>query len=59
MGMITKWKVFNFKSIREETELVLGPLTILLAQTAVARVHLFNPFCWLRKPSLIRLEPDQ
>jgi predicted ATPase len=27
--MITKWKVFNFKSIREETELDLGPLTIL------------------------------
>jgi predicted ATPase len=26
--MITKWKVFNFKSIREETELVLRPLTI-------------------------------
>ncbi|WP_437193953.1 DUF3696 domain-containing protein [Planctomicrobium sp. SH527] len=26
--MISKWKVFNFKSIREETELELGPLTI-------------------------------
>ena len=26
--MITKWKVFNFKSIHEETELDLGPLTI-------------------------------
>ena len=26
--MITNWKVFNFKSIREETELDLGPLTI-------------------------------
>lgn len=26
--MITQWKVFNFKSIREETELDLGPLTI-------------------------------
>lgn len=26
--MITKWKVFNFKSIREEIELDLGPLTI-------------------------------
>lgn len=26
--MITKWKVFNFKSIRDETELDLGPLTI-------------------------------
>jgi AAA ATPase domain len=26
--MITKWKVYNFKSIREETELTLGPLTI-------------------------------
>lgn len=26
--MITKWKVFNFKSIREETELTFGPLTI-------------------------------
>ncbi len=26
--MITKWKIFNFKSIREETELDLGPLTI-------------------------------
>ncbi len=26
--MITKWRVFNFKSIREETELDLGPLTI-------------------------------
>jgi predicted ATPase len=26
--MITKWKVSNFKSIREETELTLGPLTI-------------------------------
>lgn len=26
--MITKWKVCNFKSIREETELNLGPLTI-------------------------------
>lgn len=27
--MITKWKLFNFKSIRGETELPLGPLTIL------------------------------
>lgn len=26
--MLTKWKVFNFKSIREETELELAPLTI-------------------------------
>ncbi len=26
--MITKWKLFNFKSIREQTELELGPLTI-------------------------------
>jgi AAA15 family ATPase/GTPase len=26
--MITEWKVSNFKSIREETELSLGPLTI-------------------------------
>ena len=26
--MITKWKIFNFKSIREEIELDLGPLTI-------------------------------
>ena len=26
--MITKWKVSNFKSIREDTELALGPLTI-------------------------------
>lgn len=26
--MITKWKVSNFKSIRKETELELGPLTI-------------------------------
>jgi len=26
--MITKWKISNFKSIREETELDLGPLTI-------------------------------
>ena len=26
--MIAKWKLFNFKSIREETELDLGPLTI-------------------------------
>jgi predicted ATP-dependent endonuclease of OLD family len=26
--MITKWKVFNFKSISAETELALGPLTI-------------------------------
>ena len=26
--MITKWKVFNFKSIRKETELDLGQLTI-------------------------------
>ena len=26
--MITKWKVFNFKSIRKETELNLAPLTI-------------------------------
>jgi predicted ATPase len=27
--MITKWKLFNFKSIRNETELEFGPLTIL------------------------------
>lgn len=27
--MITKWKLFNFKSIQEETELAFGPLTIL------------------------------
>ncbi len=26
--MINKWKVYNFKSIGEETELTLGPLTI-------------------------------
>lgn len=26
--MITRWKIFNFKSIRGETELELGPLTI-------------------------------
>lgn len=26
--MITKWKIFNFKSIRQETELDFGPLTI-------------------------------
>src|SRR5947208_1284332 len=26
--MITKWKLFNFKSIRETTELDMGPLTI-------------------------------
>lgn len=26
--MITKWKLFNFKSVRQETELELGPLTI-------------------------------
>ena len=26
--MLTNWKVFNFKSIREETELELSPLTI-------------------------------
>ncbi len=26
--MITKWKVFNFKSVRKETELDLAPLTI-------------------------------
>lgn len=26
--MIAKWKTFNFKSIREETELDLAPLTI-------------------------------
>lgn len=26
--MITKWKLFNFKSIREETDLEFGPLTI-------------------------------
>jgi predicted ATPase len=27
--MITKWKLFNFKSFRKETNLALGPLTIL------------------------------
>lgn len=27
--MITKWKLFNFKSVRQETELELAPLTIL------------------------------
>jgi predicted ATPase len=26
--MIAKWKLANFKSIREETELSMGPLTI-------------------------------
>ncbi len=26
--MITKWKVFNFKSVQKETELSFGPLTI-------------------------------
>jgi len=26
--MITKWRLFNFKSVRKETELELGPLTI-------------------------------
>ncbi len=27
--MITKWKIFNFKSVRQSTELVLAPLTVL------------------------------
>ena len=27
--MITRWKLFNFKSIKEETDLAFGPLTIL------------------------------
>lgn len=27
--MINKWKLFNFKSVREETEIELKPLTIL------------------------------
>ena len=27
--MITKWKLANFKSVRRQTELSLGPLTIL------------------------------
>ena len=26
--MITKWKVFNFKSVKKETELEFAPLTI-------------------------------
>ena len=40
--MITKWKVFNFKSIREETELDLR-LRSSLAQTAAGRAHSSNP----------------
>jgi len=28
--MITKWKVFNFKSIQKETELDFTPLTFLI-----------------------------
>lgn len=27
--MITKWRLFNFKSVRDRTELELGPLTVL------------------------------
>lgn len=32
--MITKWKVFNFKSIRKEAELELGPLTIFAGENS-------------------------
>lgn len=38
--MITKWKVFNFKSIREETELDLGPLTIFAGANSGREEHI-------------------
>ena len=38
--MITKWKVFNFKSVRKETELRFAPLTIFAGANSSG-----NPGC--------------
>ena len=40
--MITKWKVVNFKSIRDETELDLGPLTIFAGANSSGKSTLFQ-----------------
>ena len=45
--MIAKWKVFNFKSISEETELDLGPLTIFAGSEQQWQEHVYSvsPTC--------------
>ncbi len=40
--MITKWKVSNFKSIRRETELALGPLTIFAGSNSSGKSTLLQ-----------------
>lgn len=41
--MITKWKVFNFKSIRRETELDFAPLTIFAGANSSGKSTFLQP----------------
>ena len=41
--MITKWKVSNFKSIREETELEIAPLTIFAGANSSGKSTFLQP----------------
>ena len=41
--MITKWKVFNFKSIRKETELNFAPLTIFAGANSSGKSTFLQP----------------
>ena len=41
--MITKWKVFNFKSIRKETELDFAPLTIFAGANSSGKSTFLQP----------------
>ena len=40
--MITKWKLSNFKSVRQETELALGPLTIFAGSNSSGKSTLLQ-----------------
>ena len=41
--MITKWKAFNFKSIRKETELNFAPLTIFAGANSSGKSTFLQP----------------
>ncbi|GIW56399.1 MAG: hypothetical protein KatS3mg082_2803 [Nitrospiraceae bacterium] len=40
--MITQWKLFNFKSVRNETNLELAPLTIFAGANSSGKKHFFT-----------------
>lgn len=56
--MITQWKVFNFKSVRKETDLSIAPLTIFAG--AIAGRHFACPYVqwWLLRINQFRRQRD-